>query len=235
MSETMEELRPARPAEIQGLVDNITADRLYGWAWIPGRPEDRVAIELRIKDEEVATAIADRTRPDLARAGIGDGRHAFEIPLQPAWAKQVGDMVLIARTPDGTEAPLPIRVRRADLDPNGALQRVLEATATAHRQLREELERIHARLPPETPDHEALLRRLGDGQGELNERLDSLTLWLTRLDEKLAVLPDRTTASLRRRMDPWQFLLGVVLAAVFAGAGLATLAHLLPLTQNPPI
>jgi hypothetical protein len=227
MSATTEEARPARAIEIQGLVDNVTQDRLYGWAWNAARPEDRLGIELRVKDETVATATADRTRPDLARAGIGDGRHAFEIPLQPAWSKQVSDMVVVARAADGAEAPLAIRMRRAELDPNGALQRVLEATATAHRQLREEMERIAARLPSEDPAREETLRQLADGQAALAERLDQLSVWLVRLDTKLAELPDRH-ATLRRRIDPWQFVLGVVLAAVLAGAGLATAVHLLP-------
>jgi hypothetical protein len=233
MSATLDEARPARTVEIQGLVDNITQDRLYGWAWNAARPAEGLAIELRVKDEAVATTTADRLRPDLARAGIGDGRHAFEIPLQPAWSQQVADMVVVARTAEGTEAPLAIRVRRAELDPNGALQRVLEATATAHRQLREELERIAARLPAEDPAREETLHRVAAGQADLAERLDALTLWLTRLDGRLAALPARDAPALRRRVDPWQFLLGVALAAVLAGAGLATVGRLLPFAPLP--
>jgi hypothetical protein len=172
--------------------------------------------------------VADRTRPDLARAGIGDGRHAFEIPLQADWSRQVAEMVVLARTAEGAEAPLAIRLRRAELDPNGNLQRVLEATATAHRQMREELERMAARLPSEDTAREPLLRALAEGQAELNGKLDGLSLWLARLDAKLAALPAQETAPRPRRFDPWQIVLTAVLAAVLAGAGLATAAHLLP-------
>jgi hypothetical protein len=228
MSATTEEAPIARTAEIQGLVDNVTAERLYGWAWNAASPDEHLAIELRIRDEPVAHAVADRMRPDLARAGIGSGRHAFEIPLQGDWAKQVGEMVVLARSAEGGEAPLAIRLRRAELDPNGNLQRVLEATAAAHRQMREELERMSARLPPEDTTREPLLRALAEGQAELNGRLDGLSLWLARLDEKLASLPAQDAAPPRRRLDAWQFVLAVVLAAVLAGAGLATAGHLLP-------
>jgi hypothetical protein len=234
ISAAAEEAPVARTAEIQGLVDNVTADRLYGWAWNAASPGERLSIELRIRDEPVAQGVADRMRPDLARAGIGDGRHAFEIPLHGDWAKQVADMVVLARTAEGGEAPLAIRLRRAELDPNGNLQRVLEATAAAHRQMREELERISARLPPEDTTREPLLRALAEGQAELNGRLDGLSVWLARLDEKLAVLPSQDVSPLPpRRLDAWQFVLAVVLAAVLAGAGLATAGHLLPFVVSP--
>lgn len=233
MSATTEEAPVVRATEIQGLVDNVTADRLYGWAWNAAGPGERLSIELRIRDEPVAQAVADRMRPDLARAGIGDGRHAFEIPLQADWTRQVAEMVVLARTAEGTEAPLAIRLRRAELDPNGNLQRVLEATATAHRQMREELERMAARLPAEDTAREPLLRAIAEGQAELNGKLEGLSLWLTRLDAKLATLPSQEVAQRPRRLDPWQLVLTAALAAVLVGAGLATAAHVLPLPGFP--
>ena len=233
MSATTEEAPVVRATEIQGLVDNVTADRLYGWAWNAAGPGERLSIELRIRDEPVAQAVADRMRPDLARAGIGDGRHAFEIPLQPDWTRQVAEMVVLARTAEGTEAPLAIRLRRAELDPNGNLQRVLEATATAHRQMREELERMAARLPAEDTAREPLLRAIAEGQAELNGKLEGLSLWLARLDAKLATLPSHEGAQRPRRLDPWQLVLTAALAAVLVGAGLATAAHVLPLPGFP--
>lgn len=233
MSATTEQAPVAPGTEIQGLVDNATADRLYGWAWNASSPDERLAVELRIRDEPVAQAVADRMRPDLARAGIGDGRHAFEIPLTGDWVRQVGDMTVLARSGDGGEASLAIRLRRAELDPNGNLQRVLEATAAAHRQMREELERMSARLPSEDVPQAPLLRALAEGQAELNGRLDGLSVWLARLDEKLAELPAQDAAPPRRRLDAWQFALAVALASVLAGAGLATAGHLLPFVSLP--
>ena len=54
----------ARPAEIQGLVDNATTARLYGWAWNAARPEEHVTVELRLGEAAVASALADRPRAD---------------------------------------------------------------------------------------------------------------------------------------------------------------------------
>ena len=122
-----------RPVELQGLVDNATNTRMYGWAWNAARPEEHVTVELRLGEETVATAVADRERPDLAKAGVGDGCHAFELPLTPEWVSRRSEMSVVARTADGGEHALPLRIRRADVDPSGSIQRVLEATANAHR------------------------------------------------------------------------------------------------------
>ncbi|MGG5819307.1 hypothetical protein [Falsiroseomonas sp. HW251] len=200
-----------RLAELEGLVDNANEHRLYGWAWNSADPAEPLTIELRLAGEVVVSAAADRMREDLAKAGIGDGRHAFELPLRPEWAQRHRDMQVLARAADGTEIPLPIRARRVDIDPTGALARVLEATAAAHRQLREDLLRATERLPAD----------LADRQAALDARLETLTIWLTRMDERLAALAG-PAAPPRRGADPWQVALGAVLAVVVVGAGVGT-------------
>jgi hypothetical protein len=230
MSETLE--APAddtteapRPAEIRGLVDNATDQKLYGWAWNAANPGERLSIEIRVKDEVMARGVADRERKDLAKAGIGDGCHAFELPLMPGWAQRPGDLSVVARAADGAEMPLALRVQRADLDPGGALLRMLEATAAAHRQLREDLAALAARLPTEDPARDEALRGLAANQAELNEKLDSLTIWLARLDDRLSALSSPPPAP-RRRVDAWQVALGALVFVVLAGAGLGTLGKL---------
>ncbi|HYZ33109.1 MAG TPA: hypothetical protein VE684_12615, partial [Crenalkalicoccus sp.] len=187
----------SRPAELQGLVDNATSTRLFGWAWNASRPTERVVVELRLGDETVASAVADRDRHDLAKAGVGDGHHAFELPLRPEWVARRSELAVVVRAADGTESGLALRVRRTDVDPTGAIQRVLEATAAAHRQLREEL-RDMARRGQDEPEllarAEERMRVLAEGQSALFEKLDTLALWLTRLDERLAALPAATPA-----------------------------------------
>jgi hypothetical protein len=229
MSETLEEPALAqRPAEIRGLVDNATDTKLYGWAWNAANPGERLAIELRVRDEPVATCLAELERKDLAKAGIGDGRHAFELPLKPAWARRHADLTIIARAADGTELPLALQVRRADIDPTGALQRTLEATATAHRQLREDLQALAARLPTTDLERDEAVRALAASQAALEAKLETLTHWLTRLDEKLAALPVALAAPPRRGLDGWQAVLAVMLALALSGAAWFTFGHLLP-------
>ena len=86
----------ARPA-IRALIDNATADRLYGWAWNASEPDKRLTIELRLADKAVASTTADLARPDLADNGIGDGCHAFEFPLRPEWIERRGELSAVVR------------------------------------------------------------------------------------------------------------------------------------------
>jgi hypothetical protein len=219
---------PSRPAEIQGLVDNATNARLYGWAWNAAQPEEHVAVELRLGEATVAAALADRPRADLAKAGVGDGRHAFELPLKPEWAQRHKELSVLVRAADGTESVLALKVRRADVDPTGSMQRVLEATAASHRQILGELQRIAAARPAEGAVQEDAIRALAAGQSALMERLETLTLWLTRMDERLAALPPPPPpAPMARRFDRWQGVLGGVLGVVLLGAGLGTAALML--------
>jgi hypothetical protein len=60
-----------------GSIERAGADRLEGWCWCPDRPDERVTVEILLDDEKVAELVANLFRRDLARAGLGDGRHAF--------------------------------------------------------------------------------------------------------------------------------------------------------------
>ncbi|GGJ30160.1 hypothetical protein [Neoroseomonas lacus] len=216
---TRSEPAPTPAAELHGLVDNAAPDRLYGWAWNAAAPAERVAIELRLGAATVFRTTADFARPDLAKAGIGDGCHAFEIPLEAEWIRRRAEFAIVARAGDGTETPVPVRIRRAAGEPAEAgMQRAVEAVAAGQRRLHEDLRSIAARLPEagERAALEALLR----AQQTLSEQVETLTLWLTRLDERLAVLPEAAPAPARRGPDGWTIGLAVVLVAV----GVAALA-----------
>jgi glycosyltransferase involved in cell wall biosynthesis len=64
-------------SEVQGYVDGYRDGRIYGWAWRPGAPQEMVTIEVQVDGVAVAETVAWLHRPDLAAAGIGDGRHGF--------------------------------------------------------------------------------------------------------------------------------------------------------------
>jgi SGNH hydrolase-like domain, acetyltransferase AlgX len=68
--------------ELQGSVDLRTSTRIFGWVRDAAKPGERVHVVARTKNEILATGIADIHRPDLEQAGIGDGRHAFELSFQ---------------------------------------------------------------------------------------------------------------------------------------------------------
>jgi len=71
------------PPAVTGHVDimRIMGDEaeIHGWAYAPDWPGAAVAVEVRLDGRIVAAAPAEGHRPDLAAAGIGDGRHAFRI------------------------------------------------------------------------------------------------------------------------------------------------------------
>jgi hypothetical protein len=186
------------------------------------RPEERLVVELRLGDRTVAEAVAEVDRPDLLKAGIGDGRHAFSLPLTAECMQRRSEVAVVARAADGTCTPIPFRVRRKGGEETPAVQQAVQAIGSAQRRLQAELQdelRALANRLPEPEEREAL-RSLAASQARLEDRLEVLSLWLTRLDERIAALP--TAEPVRpRRMDSWQAglmaLLGGIAALALSG------------------
>jgi hypothetical protein len=205
---------PAPRPGIQALIDNATADRLYGWAWNPAEPEQRLTVELRLSDATVAATTADLARPDLADNGIGDGCHAFEFPLRPEWVERRGELSAVVRSEGGAEVPVAVRIRRPD-DAQAAtrLQRAVEGLAAQQAALRQEI----AARP--------------DAAATVGDRLDQLELWVARLDARLgeaaggAAQPRNGAGA--GGLDPWQAALIAVLASAVSAALALAVAHVL--------
>lgn len=208
MTQPAGQTRPERAAPspprsgIQALIDNATSDRLYGWAWNPVDPDQRLAVELRLADATVAATTADLARPDLADNGIGDGCHAFEFPLRPEWIERRAELSAVVRCEDGAEVPVAVRIRRPD-------------DAQVATQLQRAVERLSA-------EQAALRREMAarpDASAELRERLDQLEVWVARLDARLGKGSGQP-APAGGGLDPWQ----AALIAVLASASCAALA-----------
>ena len=69
-----------RAISFRGNFDTVDHRYISGWAQIPSISPKAACLELYVDDIFVTDARADLFRPDLLRAGIGDGRHGFEIP-----------------------------------------------------------------------------------------------------------------------------------------------------------
>jgi hypothetical protein len=93
---------------VVGFVEILDESRVAGWAWRRGQPETRVDIEVRLGDRVLHRARADRFRQDLVRAGVGDGKHGFNIVFdKPIQREQKGALVaLVVCGPDGPYVPL---------------------------------------------------------------------------------------------------------------------------------
>jgi len=94
-------LRPA----VAGYVEAVTAVAVLGWAWIPGDGAP-LTVMLRLGEATLSEAVADGLRDDLARSGIGEGRHAFTLPVPEDHRARLGELRVYARTPDGDAVPL---------------------------------------------------------------------------------------------------------------------------------
>lgn len=217
------------PAGIQGAVDNVGAERIYGWAWHPDQPAERLRIEARIAGTVVVDARADFARPDLVPAGIGDGNHAFELRLTRDCILRKAELSIVAVAADGSEQTLPFRVKRTPAIAAAEARREAEQFAVEQREMREAMRSVVAALARSQrgADLGTAATQVAAAQAKLEERLGTLDIWLTRLDARLADLAAGQSAQpAPRRLDPWQLVLGAVIALA-AGGGFATAMLLL--------
>lgn len=174
---------PVAAAEpVQGFVEAVGPAEIHGWAWSPGAPGARLRIELHAGGAVLDATLADRPRPDLARNGIGDGAHAFVLPMpqdEPAALR------LVAVAPDGTVVPLPGAPEppgRRD-ETRRMLEQLVASQRVLHRNLQAVLLAAKAREPVE-----AALDRVATTQAALDARAAELELFVARLDLRLAAL-----------------------------------------------
>lgn len=80
------------PAALRGYIDAVEGTRIFGWAWNPAKPQDRLEVSIFAAGRLLAKAIADKPRIDLRRNGIGDGAHAFDLDIEAIGA---GDSVRV--------------------------------------------------------------------------------------------------------------------------------------------
>jgi glycosyltransferase involved in cell wall biosynthesis len=87
---------------LAGNLDAVSRSRIAGWAQEPDHPTWRVGLAVSIDGRVVGRMLADRFRPDLQTAGIGDGHHAFEFML-PKLSPFTMHHVRLTREVDGKD------------------------------------------------------------------------------------------------------------------------------------
>lgn len=106
--------------QVAGCIEVLDQTRVAGWALRRGRPETPVEVEVRLEDRVLQRTRADRFRQDLVRAGIGDGRHGFNVvfdtPLRPE--QKSGVSVLVVCGADGPYVPLVSRAEKPKGQPS---------------------------------------------------------------------------------------------------------------------
>lgn len=72
----------SRPSKLRSFIETVANGRLTGWAADTAHPDVRLKLDIYIDDELVAEGIPSADfRKDLLAAGIGDGHHAFSLPV----------------------------------------------------------------------------------------------------------------------------------------------------------
>jgi 2-polyprenyl-3-methyl-5-hydroxy-6-metoxy-1,4-benzoquinol methylase len=78
-----------------GFVDIINGQRVAGWVWDKSQPERRLTISISVAGRVIGETVASLHRPDLAEAGIGDGRHAFDFPFENNLSDREADNFIV--------------------------------------------------------------------------------------------------------------------------------------------
>ncbi|WP_245881344.1 hypothetical protein [Thalassospira marina] len=222
------------PPVLEGNVDAIDRERLFGWVWCPQRPDAQVDVIVRMNGHTLLKVKADRERIDLRRNGIGNGKHAFEIELPEAALAAADSLSVVAITPEtGAETVLriPSQTEQAAHSAMNAplgkildrLDRLLAAQHILQNGQREAAKRLidsskrMDELASADDGIEAGVRLVRNGQEELASRVEQLEVFLVRFDkslggfdERLAVLSDKHRNDLRTPLLLLAVLVGLV-------------------------
>ncbi len=87
---------------LRGCIDE-TSPHLRGWAQDAAAPETPVLLEILHDGTIIGTILANRYRPDLRKAGLGSGCHAFELQLP------LPGTITLRRAGDGAMIAAPLR------------------------------------------------------------------------------------------------------------------------------
>lgn len=109
---------------VRGNLEPVRDGIVTGWVWDPAQPAMRLTVQLLIDGSVCCEIVANRFRPDLKQAGIGDGGHGF-------MARIPADLA------DGTDRQVEARVAGLDQSLPGS-PRALNtgASAAVSRQIR---------------------------------------------------------------------------------------------------
>lgn len=203
-------------ANVTGYVEAMTLDAALGWAWQPGSAA-RLRIQLRRGIAVVAETIADGMRSDLAQSGIGDGKHAFAVPIPETMRKHAAGLKIVAILEDGSETPLAAPPATGpEATRIEQLQKSVDMLVASQRLIHRNLQ---AALLQQSPS--GTLAEIAAAQTSLRQAIETVELFAIRLEQRSTPIEpqDRPAASNR--------LLAVVAgtAAVALLASIGALAH----------
>ncbi len=182
--------------DVTGYVEAVTETAALGWVWRPGL-DDRLTVELRLDEQTVAQACADGMREDLARSGIGDGRHAFTLHIPEAMRSRASELRVFA-VRDG-EAAIALDAPPApdvSADRIAQLQRGVDMLIGSQRLMHRNLQ---AALLQQTPSLTTALADIAAAQAGLQDTIATVELFAIRLEAALATREAPAGAAPARR------------------------------------
>lgn len=229
------------PARLNGRVDALDGNRLHGWIWDEARPEERLTVRLLRDGIVVQEVIADQSRVDLRRNGIGDGRHAFAMELDDAVAAARADLVIVGVSPStgvalelrlpppaelAAEAAIAVPLARF-FDRVEALIVLQRRSQLTQKELLDKVGELGLRLTEyRQREQEAKQSDEAAGKDSIAARLAELDVFQLRFDQTLKSFDDRLVAIRKEARAPLRqvtVILGFLsgLAALLSFATLA--------------
>jgi hypothetical protein len=186
---TLRSVEPKLP-DITGYVEAATGDRIVGWAWAPGHPDQRVRIEVRLGATAVARTVADLPRADLAGNGIGDGRHAYEVDIPPELQGRSAELRVFAQVGDGEAIPIGAPPAAEELSAQLAkLLRGMDALVNSQRVIHRNLQTaLTGRTTTAEGEDSPVLLRLAELHAATAEQVSAVERFVVRIDQQLANL-----------------------------------------------
>jgi autotransporter passenger strand-loop-strand repeat protein len=157
---------PARGV-LRGALDMATREQIAGWAQDGAAPETPVALQILDNGMTIAHLLANRARADLAEAGIGNGRHSFDIIIPGGLSPLARHVIQVRRETDGAELPGSPAVIEAAGSFDADLQRAI-ARAVAAVGPGEDQERMLSFFLAQA---DRLAQRRADAEGRRTQRL----------------------------------------------------------------
>ncbi len=166
-------------ASVTGYVEAMTADTALGWAWQPGSAT-RLRIQLRRGIAIVAETVADGMRSDLAQSGIGDGRHAFAVPIPETMRKHAAGLRVVAILEDGSEIALAAPpATGSEAMRIEQLQKGVDMLVASQRLIHRNLQ---AALLQPSPN--GALAEIATAQASLRQAIETVELFAVRLEQR---------------------------------------------------
>jgi hypothetical protein len=218
-------------AQIQGYIDAVEPDRIFGWAWNTSDPSERLSIEIRQGEQLIVRLEANQPRPDLVANGVGDGRYAFVANI-PAIAEidRAAPVTVLAITADGATS---IELKRQSAAPNPAAVSavVLGEIRARDQRLQGQLKQLVSVAKERGGLDQSLneriaqsLEKLDTALPELDHRLEAMEVFQLRFDTLLQAI-DKRLALVEHKSQPRKPLLLWVWAAITTAVSLALIGQ----------